>query len=103
MDVRMNKEGAKLTVEVVGRLDTMTSPQLEKSLSSSLDGIKELIIDLKELEYISSAGLRVLIGAARAMAPDGEMKVANPNESIMDVFSLTGFDSALTIIRDPEE
>ena len=97
MEVNMFRSEDKLTVEVIGRLDTLTSPKLEAKLEPELEGIKELIIDLKELEYISSAGLRVLLGAAKAMEGRGGMKVKNPNEKIMDVFSLTGFDDFLTI------
>ncbi len=97
MEIRMDRSEDKLTVEVTGRLDTLTSPQLEAKLEPELDGIKELIFDLKELEYISSAGLRVLLGAAQAMEDRGEMKVRNPNERVMDVFSLTGFDDIFTI------
>ena len=100
MEIRMNRSDDKLTVEVTGRLDTLTSPKLESKLEPELDGIKELIIDLKELEYISSAGLRVLLGAAKAMEGHGGMKVRNPNEKIMDVFSLTGFDDFLNIEND---
>ena len=97
MEIRMDRSEDKLTVEITGRLDTLTSPQLEAKLEPELDGIKELIFDLKELEYISSAGLRVLLGAAQAMEDRGEMKVRNPNERVMDVFSLTGFDDIFTI------
>ena len=97
MEIRMNRSEDKLTVEVVGRLDTLTSPELEAKLEPEFEGIKELTIDLKELEYISSAGLRVLLGAAQIMEDKGEMKVTNPSEEVMDVFSVTGFDDILTI------
>ena len=97
MEIVMNRSEETLTVEVIGRLDTLTSPELESKLEPELQGIKELIIDLKKLEYISSAGLRVLLGAAQAMEDIGEMKVKNPNEEVMDVFRLTGFDDILTI------
>ena len=97
MEIVMNRSEETLTVEVIGRLDTLTSPELESKLEPELQGIKELIIDLKKLEYISSAGLRVLLGAAQAMEDTGEMKVKNPNEEVMDVFRLTGFDDILTI------
>ena len=97
MEVRMNRSEDKLTVEVIGRLDTLTSPELEARLEPELEGIKELVIDLKELEYISSAGLRVLLGAAQAMEERGEMKLTNPNAEVMDIFSITGFDDILTI------
>ena len=97
MEIVMNRSEETLTVEVIGRLDTLTSPELETKLEPELQGIKELIIDLKKLEYISSAGLRVLLGATKAMEDIGEMKVKNPNEEVMDVFRVTGFDDILTI------
>lgn len=97
MEIVMNRSEETLTVEVIGRLDTLTSPELETKLEPELQGIKELIIDLKKLEYISSTGLRVLLGAAKAMEDIGEMKVKNPNEEVMDVFRVTGFDDILTI------
>ncbi len=97
MEARTTKENEKLTVEINGRLDTLTAPDLESQLEPQLKGIKELVIDLKELEYISSAGLRVLMCLVKIMKEQGEMKVINPNEVVMDVFSLTGFDSILNI------
>jgi anti-sigma B factor antagonist len=97
MDIRMNKEDSKLTVEIEGRLDTLTSPDLEKELEPALEDITELVLDLKDLDYISSAGLRVLLGAAQVMEDQGEMKVINPNEAVMDVFVVTGFDDILNI------
>ncbi len=97
MEATLNKEGTKLTVAVSGRLDTLTSPDLEKQVEPALEGITELILDLKDLEYISSAGLRVLLGMAQTMEKQGDMKVTNPNEAVMDVFSVTGFDDILTI------
>lgn len=97
MEATLNKEGTKLTVAISGRLDTLTSPDLEKQVEPALEGITELILDLKNLEYISSAGLRVLLGMAQVMEKQGDMKVTNPNEAVMDVFSVTGFDDILTI------
>ena len=97
MEIRMNRSEDKLTVEVIGRLDTLTSRELETKLEPELEGIKELILDLKELQYISSAGLRVLLGAAKAMEGRGEMTVRNPTEDVMDVFILTGFDDVFNI------
>ena len=97
MEATLNKEGTKLTVAISGRLDTLTSPDLEKQVEPALEGITELILDLKNLEYISSAGLRVLLGMAQIMEKQGDMKVTNPNEAVMDVFSVTGFDDILTI------
>ncbi|MBR3465307.1 MAG: STAS domain-containing protein [Clostridiales bacterium] len=97
MEVKTNKENEKLTVEVSGRLDTLTAPEFESKVEPELSGVKDLVIDLKDLEYISSAGLRVLMGLVKIMKDQGEMKVINPSEVVMDVFSLTGFDSILNI------
>ena len=97
MEVKTNKENEKLTVEVSGRLDTLTAPEFESKVEPELSGVKDLVIDLKDLEYISSAGLRVLMGLIKIMKDQGEMKVINPSEVVMDVFSLTGFDSILNI------
>ena len=97
METKLNRDASKLTVEIEGRLDTLTAPDLEKELEPALDGVTELILDLKDLEYISSAGLRVLLGLAQIMEKQGDMKVTNPNEAVMDVFSVTGFDDILTI------
>ena len=76
MELKMNRQDDKLTVAIIGRLDTLTSPEAEAQLEPALEGIKELIIDLKDLEYISSSGLRVLLGAEKAMKSRGGMKVA---------------------------
>ena len=100
MDLKMNKQDDKLTVAIIGRLDTLSSPEVESRLEPALDGINELVIDLKELEYISSSGLRVLLGAKKAMKAKGGMKVLNPNETVMDVFSVTGFDAILNIVYE---
>lgn len=97
MEVKTIKENEKLTVEVSGRLDTLTAPEFESKVEPELAGVKDLVIDLKDLEYISSAGLRVLMGLVKIMKDQGEMKVINPSEVVMDVFSLTGFDSILNI------
>lgn len=80
-----------------GRLDTNTSPELEKELLETLDGITELTVDLKELEYISSAGLRILLAAQKMMNTKGTMKVLNVNSIIMEIFDVTGFSDILTI------
>ena len=80
-----------------GRLDTTTAPDLEKELSQTTKDAKELILDFSELEYISSAGLRVLLAAQRAMSKDGSMKLIHVNETIMEIFEVTGFSDILTI------
>ena len=98
MEAIINKDNEKLTVEVSGRLDTLTAPEFESKVEPQLSGIKELVVDLKDLEYISSAGLRGLMGFVKIMQNQGEMKVINPNEVVMDVFSLTGFDSILNLV-----
>ncbi|MDO4869923.1 MAG: STAS domain-containing protein [Bacillota bacterium] len=90
-------EGTKLTINVSGRLDTTTAPQLDEELKASIDGIESLIMDLDELEYISSAGLRVLLYAQKVMNKQGEMIVRNANEQIMEIFEVTGFSDILTI------
>ena len=97
MTIRKNKNGAQLTVQLAGRLDTTTSPQLESELRV-LDGVSELFLDFSSLEYISSAGLRVLLAAQKQMnSQRGVMKVLHVNESIMEVFDITGFADILTI------
>ncbi len=97
MNVNINKEDSNLTIEIEGRLDTLTSPELEKEVDSALDGITNLVVDLKNLEYISSAGLRVLLGVAQVMEDQGDMKVINVSSEVMDIFEVTGFDEVLTI------
>ena len=87
----------KLTVALEGRLDTMTAPDLEKDLKDSLDGVKELVMDFEKLDYISSAGLRVLLSAQKIMSKQGQMKVVNVNETIMEIFEVTGFSDILTL------
>jgi len=80
-----------------GRLDTTTAPNLEKELKSSLDDVTELIMDFEKLEYISSAGLRVLLSAQKTMNKQGEMKLIHVNDTIMEIFKVTGFSDILTI------
>ncbi len=97
MESTMNRDGNKLTVAISGRLDTLSSPDFEKEMTPAIEGVEELVIDLKDLDYISSAGLRVLLGLAQTMEDQGKMIVTNPNDAVMDVFSVTGFDDILTI------
>ncbi|MBO6193271.1 MAG: STAS domain-containing protein [Clostridiales bacterium] len=97
MESTMNRDGNKLTVAISGRLDTLSSPDFEKEMTPAIEGVEELVIDLKDLDYISSAGLRVLLGLAQTMEDQGKMVVTNPNDAVMDVFSVTGFDDILTI------
>ena len=97
MTITKNLSGTTLTVAVEGRLDTITAPELETTLKSSLDGVTELIIDIEKLDYISSAGLRVLLSAQKTMNAQGSMRVINVGESIMEIFEVTGFSDVLTI------
>ena len=97
MTVNTTKDGTKVTVEIQGRLDTTTAPDLEKEMSAIWDEAAEMVIDIAELEYISSAGLRVLLAAQKKMNKKGGMVVKNANESIMDIFEVTGFVDILTI------
>ena len=97
MVINKTAEGDKLTLALQGRLDTTTAPQLEAELKASVDDVKELTFDFAELEYISSAGLRVLLSAQKTMTKQGSMVVKNVNADIMDVFELTGFADILTI------
>ncbi len=95
----INKEvnGNELTVALDGRLDTTTAPQLEAELSNSLNDVKALVIDMKKLVYISSAGLRVLLKTQKIMNKQGSMVVKNISQEIQDIFEVTGFDEILNI------
>lgn len=87
----------ELTIALEGRLDTVTSPVLESELQNSLDGIEKLIMDMKNLQYISSAGLRVLLTAQKAMNKQGCMVVKNASDDIKEIFDVTGFSDILMI------
>lgn len=97
MVITKTKEGTSLTLAIEGRLDTTTAPQLESEIKSSLDGIDKLLLDFTSLEYISSAGLRVLLSAQKTMNKQGSMVIRNVNEDVMDIFNITGFVDILTI------
>lgn len=97
MTICKKQNGSSLTLAVEGRLDTITAPELEKELKESLDGVSELILDFEKLDYISSAGLRVLLSAKKAMMNKGGMKVVNVGEIVREVFDVTGFSDFLTI------
>ena len=97
MKITRNQEGTSLTIALEGRLDTATAPALEKELQALLDGAAELTMDFSALEYISSAGLRVLLTAHKAMSGKGSMKVTHVNEIVSEVFDVTGFSDILTI------
>ena len=95
IEVRRNSEG--IIIEVAGRLDTTTAPTLDKTINENINGTKNLILDLRELKYISSAGLRVLLSAQKKMQNIGSMKVINVCVEIMEIFEMTGFADILSI------
>ena len=97
MEINKTQNSNQLTVEIIGRLDTTTAPALESELQSSLDGIEKLTLDFAKLEYVSSAGLRVLLATQKQMNKQGEMVITNVNEDINEVFEITGFSDILTI------
>ena len=97
MNISKTIENGRAVFAVEGRLDTVTAPELEKELKDSLEGLTELIIDFQKLEYISSAGLRVLLSAQKVMGKQGDMKVTHVSEEIMEIFEVTGFSDILTI------
>lgn len=90
-------DGEKLSIALSGRLDTTTAPKLEAELKQSVDGIKELVFDFSGVEYISSAGLRVLLTAQKVMNRQGRMKLVGVNADVMEIFEITGFSDILTI------
>ncbi len=97
MDINVNKNANEMNILVSGRLDTTTAPELENTIKENIDGVTALTLDFSALEYISSAGLRVLLSAQKIMNKQGSMVVKNVNETISEVFEITGFASILTI------
>ena len=97
MEINKNLDGDALELKIIGRLDTTTAPALEAEVKNSLEGLKSIVFDLEGLEYISSAGLRVLLSAQKSMNKQGTMKLVNVNEVVMEVFEITGFVDVLTI------
>ena len=95
MEIKKNAEAT--VIEIVGRLDTTTAPALEKTINGDIGDAKNLVLDLKDMQYISSAGLRVLLGAQKKMQKIGSMKVVNVCEAVMEVFEMTGFADILVI------
>ena len=96
MKIDLKKEENKLTIKLDGKLDTNTSPELESKMSE-LEGVEEVIIDMKDLDYISSAGLRVLLSMQKVMNKQGKMNIINVCENVMDIFEVTGFSDILDI------
>ncbi len=97
MTITTNQNGTTLEIALEGRLDTMTAPELEAELQKSMSGAESLVFDFSKLEYISSAGLRVLLSAHKAMSSKDGMKVKNVNEIVQEVLDVTGFSDILTI------
>ena len=97
MTIEKILDGKKMTLLLDGRLDTTTAPQLEADLKTDLNGVEELLMDFEKLEYLSSAGLRVLLSAQKTMNKQGKMVICHVNETIRDVFEVTGFSEILTI------
>ena len=97
MTIEIKRNATETTIELVGRLDTTTAPALDKTINEDVADVKNLILDIKGLEYISSAGLRVLLSAQKKMQKIGSMKVINVREEVMEVFEMTGFADILTI------
>ena len=97
MTIEKIAEGNMLTIVLGGRLDTTTAPKLETELKQNISGVEELVLDLAALEYLSSAGLRVLLSAQKVMNRQGHMVVRNVNETVMEIFEVTGFVDVLTI------
>ena len=97
MTIEIKRNAEETIIEIAGRLDTTTAPSLDKTINSDIEGTKSLVLNFKKLEYISSAGLRVLLGAQKKMQKIGSMKVTNVCEEVMEVFEMTGFADILTI------
>ena len=97
MTIQKTMNNTELTVTLSGRLDTTTAPQLEQELKASIEGVESLILDFAALDYLSSAGLRVLLAAQKIMNKQGKMIVKNVNETIAEIFEVTGFCDILTI------
>ena len=97
MTIQQTRNENALTIALEGRLDTMNAPELEAALKDTLNGVEELTFDFEKLDYISSAGLRVLLSAQKTMNRQGSMKVVHVNEIIMEIFEVTGFSDILTI------
>ncbi len=97
LNIAKNVNGSEMAVVLEGRLDTTTAPQLEEEIKSSLEGVGNLVMDFASLEYISSAGLRVLLAFHKIMAKQGSMVVKNASEDVKEIFDVTGFSNILNI------
>ena len=95
LNIEKKSEGNNLTIELTGRLDTTTAPDLEKEVKGNIEGVESLVFDFNALEYISSAGLRVLLSAQKIMNKQGEMVVKNVSDDLKEIFEITGFSAIL--------
>ncbi len=102
LNIQKAVENEAACVSLEGRLDTVSAPELEQALKETLPGLTDLTLDFEKLDYISSAGLRVLLSAQKAMNKQGSMTVTNVNETIMEIFEVTGFTDILTIVSGAE-
>ena len=98
LKINKKEENGKVIYVLEGRLDTVTAPDLEKEFKDSLDSVEDLTLDFEKLEYISSAGLRVLLSAQKTMNKQGKMELTHVGETIMEIFEVTGFSDILTIV-----
>jgi len=97
MNINKNLAGQTLTIAVDGRLDTLTAPKLDAEIQGKLDGISELVFDFQNLDYISSAGLRILLSAQKVMNKQGRMVIRNAKSEVKEIFEVTGFNDILTL------
>ena len=97
MQITFEKENSKLTIFVSGRVDTVTAPELDTFIADNTQGVNELVLDLKDMSYTSSSGLRVILKAQKLLNQQGTMKVINVQKDVMDIFDMTGFSGILTI------
>ena len=97
MTIEIKRTAEVTTIEIAGRLDTTTAPELDKAINENITDVKNLVLNVKGLEYISSAGLRVLLGTQKKMQKVGTMKLVNVREEVMEVFEMTGFADILVI------
>ena len=97
IDIQKSIENGRAVIKASGRLDTVTAPEFEKAIKDSLPGLTELTLDFEDLEYVSSAGLRVLLSAQKVMNVQGSMKLIHVREAVMEIFDVTGFTDILTI------
>ncbi len=97
MTINKTENGGAVTYIIEGRLDTTTAPELEAVIKSELDGVTDLVFDFSKLDYISSAGLRILLAARKKINPQGSVRVTGANETVREIFELTGFNDILTV------